>query len=57
MTPEQSSSGVLDGITRKFETNSHEMKIMLNELEIAAQHDVTVLLIGETGAGKTYLSV
>lgn len=56
MTPEQSSSGVLDGITRKFETNSHEMKIMLNELEIAAQHDVTVLLIGETGSGKTYLS-
>lgn len=44
------------GITRSFETNSHEMKIMLNELEIAAQHDVTVLLIGETGAGKTYLS-
>ncbi|MCA9019965.1 MAG: sigma 54-interacting transcriptional regulator, partial [Planctomycetaceae bacterium] len=43
-------------ITRRFETNSHEMKLMLNELEIAAQHDVTVLLIGETGAGKTYLS-
>lgn len=44
------------GISQRFETNSHEMKIMLNELEIAAQHDVTVLLIGETGAGKTYLS-
>lgn len=43
-------------ITRRFDTNSHEMKLMLNELEIAAQHDVTVLLIGETGAGKTYLS-
>ncbi len=46
----------IHGITRSFETNSHEMKLMLNELEIAAQHDVTVLLIGETGAGKTYLS-
>uniref|UniRef100_UPI0026370B7C sigma-54 interaction domain-containing protein n=1 Tax=uncultured Gimesia sp. TaxID=1678688 RepID=UPI0026370B7C len=46
----------LSGIARSFETNSHEMKIMLNELEIAAQHDVTVLLIGETGSGKTYLS-
>lgn len=45
-----------DEISRKFETNSHEMNIMLNELEIAAQHDVTVLLIGETGSGKTYLS-
>jgi transcriptional regulator with PAS, ATPase and Fis domain len=29
---------------------------MLSELEIAARHDVTILLIGETGSGKTYLS-
>lgn len=54
--PLESDSTILHGITRRFETSSHEMKIMLNELEIAAQHDVTVLLIGETGAGKTYLS-
>lgn len=54
--PLESDTSILHGITRQFETNSHEMKIMLNELEIAAQHDVTVLLIGETGAGKTYLS-
>lgn len=54
--PLESDTSILHGITRRFETSSHEMKIMLNELEIAAQHDVTVLLIGETGAGKTYLS-
>ncbi|WP_291167025.1 sigma-54 dependent transcriptional regulator [Gimesia sp.] len=53
---EPAAAGTGQGITRRFETNSHEMKLMLNELEIAAQHDVTVLLIGETGAGKTYLS-
>ena len=29
---------------------------MLFDLEVAARHDVTILLIGETGAGKTYLS-
>jgi DNA-binding NtrC family response regulator len=30
--------------------------MMLSDLEIAARHDVTVLLIGETGSGKTFLS-
>jgi DNA-binding NtrC family response regulator len=29
---------------------------MLQELEIAARHNVTILLIGETGSGKTFLS-
>ncbi|QDU07058.1 sigma-54 dependent transcriptional regulator [Gimesia aquarii] len=53
---EMTNPALQDGISGQFETNSHEMKIMLNELEIAAQHDVTVLLIGETGAGKTHLS-
>lgn len=47
---------VLSGITRRFETYTPELKHMLEELAIAAEKDVTVLLIGETGAGKTYLS-
>ena len=49
-------STVLSGITRRFETYSPEMKRMLEEVAIAADKDVTMLLIGETGSGKTYLS-
>jgi DNA-binding NtrC family response regulator len=47
---------VLEGATHKFETNSPVLKRMLDDLAIAAAHDVTILLIGETGAGKTFLS-
>src|SRR5690606_25309236 len=38
------------------ETHSPQLRQMLLDLEIAAKHDVTILLIGETGSGKTYLS-
>ncbi|MCH8830992.1 MAG: sigma-54 factor interaction domain-containing protein, partial [Planctomycetes bacterium] len=47
---------VLCGITRRFDTREPQMKEMLLDLQVAAQHDVTVLLIGETGSGKTFLS-
>ncbi len=47
---------VLHGISRRFETNTPQLRRMLVDLEVAAQHDVTVLLIGETGSGKTYLA-
>jgi len=47
---------VFEGVTRRFETRSAELKQMLDDLMIAASHDVTILLIGETGAGKTFLS-
>ncbi len=47
---------VVAGLTRRFETNTPRMRMMLSDLEVAAGHDVTVLLIGETGAGKTFLS-
>ncbi|MEX0728604.1 MAG: sigma-54 dependent transcriptional regulator [Planctomycetaceae bacterium] len=50
------SAVVLTGLTRQFETNSTQLKQMLAELEIAARHNVTILLIGETGSGKTFLS-
>jgi DNA-binding NtrC family response regulator len=43
-------------IAAHFETNSASLRRMLDDLSIAASHDVTILLIGETGAGKTYLS-
>jgi len=47
---------VFEGVTRRFETRSAELKQMLDDLMIAASHDVTILLIGETGVGKTFLS-
>lgn len=47
---------VLRGVTRQFETNSPQLKSMLEDLAVAAEHDVTILLIGETGSGKTFLS-
>lgn len=47
---------VLHGISRRFETSTPQLRRMLVDLEVAAQHDVTVLLIGETGSGKTYLA-
>ena len=46
----------LEGSTQKFETNSPVLKRMVEDLAIAAAHDVTILLIGETGSGKTFLS-
>ena len=39
-----------------FETRSPRFKQMLGDLLIAGAHDVAILLIGETGSGKTYLS-
>jgi transcriptional regulator with PAS, ATPase and Fis domain len=49
-------NAVLRGITCKFETQTPRLRRMLEELEVAARHDVTTLLIGETGSGKTFLS-
>lgn len=43
-------------LTRQFETSSPQLRTMLDDLAVAAEHNVTILLIGETGSGKTYLS-
>jgi DNA-binding NtrC family response regulator len=50
------SQSILAGLTRQFETEDPFLQRMLADLEIAAKHDVTILLIGETGSGKTFLS-
>ena len=44
------------GLADRFASNTPSLQWMLRELEIAAAHDVTILLVGETGVGKTYLA-
>ncbi len=50
------ADGATDGAQRRFETKSASLRAMLDDLAIAAAHDVTILLVGETGSGKTFLS-
>ena len=46
----------LKGQSRSMTTFTPSMFETFDELEVAAAHDVTVLLIGETGSGKTFLA-
>jgi DNA-binding NtrC family response regulator len=46
----------LHGHTRSLVTFTPEMFEMMDEIKVAARHNVTVLLIGETGSGKTFLA-
>lgn len=46
----------LHGVGRSLTTFTPEMFDMMDELKVAARHNVTVLLIGETGSGKTFLA-
>jgi two-component system, NtrC family, response regulator AtoC len=46
----------LKGQSRSMVTFTPSMFGTFDDLEVAAAHDVTVLLIGETGSGKTFLA-
>ena len=46
----------LHGRSRSLVTFTPEMFETLDEIKVAARHNVTVLLIGETGCGKTFLA-
>ena len=46
----------LHGHSRSLVTFTPEMFEMMDEVKVAAKHDVTVLLVGETGSGKTHLA-
>lgn len=43
-------------ISDRYRTQTPDLRRMLERLQVAAQHDVTILLIGETGSGKTHLA-
>jgi DNA-binding NtrC family response regulator len=46
----------LHGKSRSLITFTPEMFDVMDEIKVAARHNVTVLLIGETGSGKTFLA-
>src|SRR5262245_61918188 len=46
----------LHGRSRSLVTFTPGMFDMMDELKVAARHNVTALLIGETGCGKTFLA-
>ena len=43
-------------LSDRYRTRTPDLRHMLDRLQVAAQHDVTILLIGETGSGKTHLA-
>ncbi len=43
-------------IADHFRTRTPELRQILRRLDVAARHNVTILLIGETGSGKTHLA-
>lgn len=47
---------VLHGQTGSLVTFTPSMFEIIDELKVAASHDVTILLVGETGSGKSYLA-
>ena len=54
---ESNSTGLeSSGMADRFRTRTPELRTMLRRLEVAARHNVTILLIGETGSGKTHLA-
>ena len=47
---------IVEGKTVRFETYTPTMQQLLEDVVTMAQHDVTLLLVGETGTGKTTLA-
>ena len=55
-TDERSLQTAEEGIRRSLATQTPSLMPLARRLALAALHDVTVLLTGETGTGKTYLA-
>ena len=54
--PDPANETVLDRIRSRLFTLTPSLVSLSEQLEIAASHDVTVLIEGETGTGKTHLA-
>ena len=54
--PDPANETVLDRIRGRLFTLTPSLVSLSEQLEIAASHDVTVLIEGETGTGKTHLA-
>lgn len=56
MTPSDQTAVILSTLTQKLTAHTPSLVPCAERLALAAQHDVTVLLTGETGTGKTHLA-
>jgi DNA-binding NtrC family response regulator len=54
--PDPAAEAVPDRIRRRLVNHTPSLTGLVEQLSIAAAHDVTVLIEGETGTGKTYLA-
>jgi DNA-binding NtrC family response regulator len=54
--PDPAAETVAQKIRRKLINHTPSLTSMVDQLTIAAAHDVTVLVEGETGTGKTFLA-
>ena len=54
--PSDAVTAEVGSMAERFRTRTPELRTMLRRLEVAARHNVTILLIGETGSGKTHLA-
>ncbi len=55
-TPDSCDQPDQSSIVQRYRTHTPALRQMLERLDVAARHDVTILLIGETGSGKTHLA-
>ena len=54
--PDPTAETVAERIRRRLINHTPSLTVMVEQLCIAAAHDVTVLIEGETGTGKTFLA-
>jgi DNA-binding NtrC family response regulator len=54
--PGTAPEGIHESLSRRLLPQTPSLEFLIDRLAIAAEHDVTVLLTGETGTGKTHVA-